>query len=247
MKPIKFDLPLNGIRITTLDQLEENLTPEILQHFRSGKLAKWLRVRHLNEQADKVEALLATDIEDEVQLFKNVCEVFVGEVEENDAREAIEEYNATIKDMNKEEKEPVGYQEEVLQDHAILTDDSTKVAQTTAAMLTAQPILNDVKDQLDQINEAKKTPIESNKIEGINSKNEINWLREMVIESNKKTFSKNKSNWPNEEELYCSSVTDTTPLVKEEISPLCRKVYESKDTSETTKRLLERIYIIDGK
>ena len=84
MKPIKFDLPLNSIRVATLDQLEENLTPEILQHFRSGKLAKWLRVRHLNEQADKVEALLAADIEDEVQLFKNVCEVFVGEIDEND-------------------------------------------------------------------------------------------------------------------------------------------------------------------
>ena len=96
MKPIKFDLPLNGTRITTLDQLEENLRPEILQHFRSGKLAKWLRVRHLNEQADKVEALRAADIEDEVQLFKSVCEVFVGEVDVNDAREAICEYNVSI-------------------------------------------------------------------------------------------------------------------------------------------------------
>ena len=100
MKPIKFDLPLNSIRVATLDQLEENLTPEILQHFRSGKLAKWLRVRHLNEQADKVEALLAADIEDEVQLFKSVCEVFVGEVDVNDAREAICEYNVSIELKN---------------------------------------------------------------------------------------------------------------------------------------------------
>ena len=96
MKATKIDLPLNGTRTTTLDQLEENLTPEILQHFSSGKLAKWLRVRHLNEQADKVEALLAADIEDEVQLFKSVCEVFVGEIDENDAREAICEYNVSI-------------------------------------------------------------------------------------------------------------------------------------------------------
>jgi hypothetical protein len=36
MKPIKFDLPLNGTRIATLEQLEENLTPEILEPFRSA-------------------------------------------------------------------------------------------------------------------------------------------------------------------------------------------------------------------
>lgn len=96
MKPIKFDLPLNGTRIANLEQLEENLTPEILEHFHSGKLAKWLQVRNLNEQANTVESLTVANIQDEIQLFKKLCEVFVSEVDENDAREAIEEYKAML-------------------------------------------------------------------------------------------------------------------------------------------------------
>lgn len=79
MRPIKFDLPLNGTRIATLEQLEKNLTPEILEPFRSEKLAKWLRVRSLNEQAEAVEALLAGDNKHEVQLLKGLYRVFGGE------------------------------------------------------------------------------------------------------------------------------------------------------------------------
>ncbi|MDP1614352.1 MAG: DUF1566 domain-containing protein [Methylococcales bacterium] len=69
MKPIKFDLPLNGTRISTLDELKNNLTIELLEPFRSRKLAKWLRVRNLTEQANAVEALF-TDEERKVALFK---------------------------------------------------------------------------------------------------------------------------------------------------------------------------------
>ncbi|MFI3189382.1 hypothetical protein BCS42_06090 [Crenothrix sp. D3] len=108
MKPIKFDLPLNGTRIATLEQLEENLTPEIFEPFRSGKLAKWLRARSLDEQAGAIEALLAADNEHEIQLFKGLCELFVREVDENDAREAVKEYKAvtpSAENSNDEETE----------------------------------------------------------------------------------------------------------------------------------------------
>jgi hypothetical protein len=100
MKPIKFDLPLNGTRISTLEQLAENLTPEILEPFRSGKLAKWLRVRKLDEQSGAIEALLAADIQDEVQLFIKLCEVFEREVDEDDAREMIETYKDSLTSSN---------------------------------------------------------------------------------------------------------------------------------------------------
>jgi|GEM_PF-1363902 len=100
MRPIKFDLPLNGIRIATLEQLEDNLTPEILEPFRSGKLAKWLRARSLDEQAGAVDALLATDVQDEMQLFIKLCEVFEREVDEDDAREMIEDYKISLTSLN---------------------------------------------------------------------------------------------------------------------------------------------------
>ena len=89
MRPIKFDLPLNGTRIATLEQLEKNLTPEILESFRSGKLAKWLRVRSLNEQAEAVEALLAGDNEREVQLLKGLYGVFGSETDHDLLQVAI--------------------------------------------------------------------------------------------------------------------------------------------------------------
>jgi hypothetical protein len=101
VKPIKFDLKLaDGTKLATLDNLEENLTPELLEHFYSGKLAKWLRVRKLNELADALDALLVAENdakhEQDVQLFKKFCEIFVSEVDEEDAREAMKDYKPSV-------------------------------------------------------------------------------------------------------------------------------------------------------
>ena len=96
MRPIKFDLPLNGTRIATLEQLEENLTPEIFVSFRSGKLAKWLRVRSLNEQAEAIEALLVEDNEREVQLLKSLYALFDGETNEDLLRTTIVEHKKEL-------------------------------------------------------------------------------------------------------------------------------------------------------
>jgi hypothetical protein len=112
MKTIKFDLKLKNGEITlrTLDDLEENLSPELFTHFHTGKLAKWLRVRKLDELAEKMEALRAQNIEDknelDVKLFKNLCEIFVSEVSEEEAREAMQNYQpATLQNSNDEEIE----------------------------------------------------------------------------------------------------------------------------------------------
>jgi len=113
MKQIKFDLKLNdgAITLATLNDLEENLSPELFRHFHSGKLAKWLKVRKLDELAEKVEVLraqhLANKNELDVKLFKDLCEIFVSEVSEEDAREAMQDYKpVTIQqDSNDEEVE----------------------------------------------------------------------------------------------------------------------------------------------
>ena len=78
MKPIKFDLPLNGQKISNLEQLKENLTPEILEHFHSGKLLKWLRSRNLEEQAKAIEALSNASITRKVELFNKICQICEG-------------------------------------------------------------------------------------------------------------------------------------------------------------------------
>ncbi len=88
MKPIKFDLPLNGLHIANLKQLKENLTPEIFEPLRSGKLEKWLKVRNLNAHADQINTNdRSLIINDEKVLnhdswkssacfFKSICHVF---------------------------------------------------------------------------------------------------------------------------------------------------------------------------
>lgn len=117
IKPIKFDLKLsNGETIATLDDLKNNLTIELFEHFHSGKLAKWLRVRKLDELADKMEALLSAEKEHQVQLFKSLCEVFVGEISEENARETIANYKATftVENSNDDEIEQLQAENEEL-------------------------------------------------------------------------------------------------------------------------------------
>jgi len=102
MKPsdIKFDLPFNGTKLCRLDDLKNNLTAELLEPFRTGKLARWLRVRKLVELADNVEALLAAEIaannQREVQSLKGLMELFDGETDENLLRAAIAERKKTL-------------------------------------------------------------------------------------------------------------------------------------------------------
>ena len=110
LKPIKIDLKLNdGTKLCTLDDLEENLSPALFEHFHSGKLAKWLRVRKLEEHADKVEALRTQHLDDknelDVKLFKNLCEIFVSEVSEEDAREAMQDYQPATFEQNSNDEE----------------------------------------------------------------------------------------------------------------------------------------------
>ena len=42
-KMIKFDLPIDGVKVATLDQLRDHFTTEIIAHFRSGLLTRWLQ------------------------------------------------------------------------------------------------------------------------------------------------------------------------------------------------------------
>ena len=56
-KAIKFDLPIDGVKVATLDDLQDHFTTEIIGHFRSGLLSKWLRPRGLNRELTAIEAL----------------------------------------------------------------------------------------------------------------------------------------------------------------------------------------------
>ena len=78
-KTIKFDLPIDGVKVAALDELRDHFTTEIIGHFRSGLLARWLRSRGWTRELAAVEAL-ATD--DDATTLKELCRIF--EIEADD-------------------------------------------------------------------------------------------------------------------------------------------------------------------
>ena len=73
MKIIKFDLQLEGVIITNLDELQDNFSADILPIFQSGRLAKWFQSRDLLEQAAATEAIAKDG--SELQQLKAICQV----------------------------------------------------------------------------------------------------------------------------------------------------------------------------
>lgn len=79
MKLIKFDLPIDGIKAKNIEELQKHFTIEILSHYRSGLLAKWLRSRSMTEE---LAALASLDGLDEHASLKRLCEIFDVEIDD---------------------------------------------------------------------------------------------------------------------------------------------------------------------
>lgn len=78
-KMIKFDLPIDGVWVASVDDLKGHFTDEIIRHYHTGLLSKWLKCRGLNEERQRVEALVSGD---DADTLKQLCEIF--EVEADD-------------------------------------------------------------------------------------------------------------------------------------------------------------------
>ena len=87
-KMIKFDLPIDGVKVATLDELRDHFTTEIIGHFRSGLLARWLRSRGLTRELAAVKALAAGD---DATTFKELCRIFEIEVDDGAFAAALAE------------------------------------------------------------------------------------------------------------------------------------------------------------
>ena len=73
IKIIKFDLPINGIKVTTLEALRDNLTDEIVPLARSGQLERWFKSRQLQEQAQAVAAAVSQHAKDKALFLGKPC------------------------------------------------------------------------------------------------------------------------------------------------------------------------------
>jgi hypothetical protein len=97
MKLIKFDLPIDGVKVKTVDELREHFTLEILDHFRSGLLVKWLASRKLQDELGAIKVL--DDVEDSA-LLKGLCEVFGIEADEATVAEITKESAKSGENIN---------------------------------------------------------------------------------------------------------------------------------------------------
>lgn len=88
MKPIKFDLPIDGIKAKTYDELREHFTVEILGHFRSGLLRKWMAGRNLEEKLAQLDQISA---DDDVTALQNLCTLFDIEADPDVLKAALAE------------------------------------------------------------------------------------------------------------------------------------------------------------
>ena len=87
-KMIKFDLPIDGVKVATLDDLQDHFTTEIVGHFRSNLLARWLRSRGWTRELVAVEALATGD---DATTLKELCRIFEIEADDDAIAAAVAE------------------------------------------------------------------------------------------------------------------------------------------------------------
>lgn len=73
MKIIQFDLPIGGVKVRNIEELRKYFSTEIIGHYRSNRLSKWLQSRNLISELKLLEGI---DDQDDMQLLKRLCEIF---------------------------------------------------------------------------------------------------------------------------------------------------------------------------
>jgi uncharacterized protein YjbI with pentapeptide repeats len=87
-KLIKFDLIIDGNKVKTFEELQDNLHADLLPYLKSGKLAKWFLSRDL---ADKAAAIAAIDLnQSDLALLSAVCEVLELEADDDILQEILD-------------------------------------------------------------------------------------------------------------------------------------------------------------
>ncbi|MBK1653216.1 hypothetical protein [Allochromatium vinosum] len=91
MKLIKFDLPVDGVQVKSIEELREHFTAEILGHYRSGLLFKWLSSRKLYDELSEVKLL--GEMESDFDLLKRLSEILRVYADDDSLQLLIEKIN----------------------------------------------------------------------------------------------------------------------------------------------------------
>lgn len=93
-KKLKFDLQIGEDKVATLGELRDHFSlgearTEIIEHFRSGKLTKWLHARNLTTELEQVKALtekvkiLPEKRDADAAAFRGLLNIFLNSPQEN--------------------------------------------------------------------------------------------------------------------------------------------------------------------
>ena len=76
-KKIKFNLQVNGVGISSLEGLQDNFNIEdIMEHFKSGLLMRWLDVQGLETELQEINKLSQSKNTDNFALAQGILEIF---------------------------------------------------------------------------------------------------------------------------------------------------------------------------
>jgi hypothetical protein len=95
IKKIKFDLPIDGVKVKNLEELRDHFTVEVLELYREGKLKRWLDSCKLN---DKINSLNDLELvcDDNFLLMRGLCEIFEIQVDDELIKITIGETNKSF-------------------------------------------------------------------------------------------------------------------------------------------------------
>ncbi|WP_163532221.1 hypothetical protein [Helicobacter suis] len=86
----KFPLLCDGQRVTSLEQLREHFNLlDVLEHYKTGHLQRWLKSRGLTSQLEKIGAIKTSQ---DVEILSALCLVFEIEADKQMIQEVLESH-----------------------------------------------------------------------------------------------------------------------------------------------------------
>ncbi|WP_163555125.1 hypothetical protein [Helicobacter suis] len=99
MKIAKFPLLCDGQRVSSLEQLREHFNLlDVLEHYKTGHLQRWLKSRGFTSQLEKIEAIKASE---DAEILSALCLIFEIEADKQMIQEVLESHTSTKKEIKK--------------------------------------------------------------------------------------------------------------------------------------------------
>jgi hypothetical protein len=93
IKTIKFDLPIDGVKVKNIEELREHFNTEILDLHKSGLLVKWLKSQRQSEITEKVENISVSAADQD--RLNQLCRIFSIELDAEIIQQLIQAHHAT--------------------------------------------------------------------------------------------------------------------------------------------------------